>query len=133
MPVSTAAAESHAALDTSVSTGRVDWLEICTPFAQIHTLSDAVPHPNTARSDRSDGLRGLRGQLHTWTVDALPPAAAIHSGPTPVSASTSATFTFAAPYADGTKLCQLDDGGYSQCHSPMTYTGGCACPLHCHP
>jgi hypothetical protein len=67
--------------------------------------------------------------VHTWTVDAAPDAAAvsaIHTGPTRVSASTSATFTFAAPHAEGVKLCQLDGGAYSQCHSPMTYTGACA-------
>jgi len=60
--------------------------------------------------------------------DAVPPDTTITGNPTNPSNSTSATFTFTGsdnvtPAGNLTFQCQLDNGGFSACTSPRTYTG----------
>ncbi|MGW1801571.1 fibronectin type III domain-containing protein, partial [Streptomyces sp. NPDC001984] len=61
-------------------------------------------------------------------VDPVKPAVTITSGPATVTASTTAQFAFAG--SDGTDTassltyqCSLDDGTYTACSSPRSYTG----------
>src|SRR5438552_735227 len=50
------------------------------------------------------------------------PDTTIASGPTGLTRSTSATFTFSATDPGATFACQLDAGGFVACTSPITYS-----------
>ncbi len=56
-------------------------------------------------------------------VDTTPPNTSLTSNPPNPSASTSATFSFTSTEGGSTFQCKLDDGSYSSCTSPKTYTG----------
>jgi large repetitive protein len=60
--------------------------------------------------------------LHTWTVDTGPPTATLASGPSALSNSRSATFTFFAGEPSSFQ-CSLDGGGFVPCSSPASYAG----------
>jgi hypothetical protein len=55
-----------------------------------------------------------------WVVDTQPPHTTITSGPTAVSSSRSAAFTFTSNEAS-TFSCSLDAGSFSPCSSPKAY------------
>jgi uncharacterized repeat protein (TIGR01451 family)/MYXO-CTERM domain-containing protein len=61
--------------------------------------------------------------VHRWTVDSTPPETSITSGPPPLGNATSATFAFSSNEAGVTFECQIDAGGFSDCLSPVTYSG----------
>lgn len=83
------------------------------------------------RATSGDGAPAGPAASRSWTVDTQPPSTEIHTGPSGVSASTSATFQFVASELlseqdqarGGEVMCQLDRGGFNTCSSPMTYTG----------
>ena len=60
----------------------------------------------------------------SWRVDTLPPETTI-SGPAPpaTTASTSASFSFAAGESGSTFECSLDGAAFVACSSPRQYTG----------
>jgi hypothetical protein len=61
---------------------------------------------------------------YSWVVDTTPPPTpTITSGPPNNSTSTSATFTFTDSEAGVTFSCQIDNGPFTPCTSPTTYTG----------
>ena len=51
-----------------------------------------------------------------------PPVTTITSAPAATTTETSATFVFAADQAGSTYICALDEGLFSPCTSPVTYT-----------
>jgi hypothetical protein len=53
----------------------------------------------------------------------LPPDESFSSGPPAVTRARSATFEFASPDSHATLECRLDDGDWSACTSPKSYTG----------
>jgi hypothetical protein len=56
-------------------------------------------------------------------VDTTPPETSIQSGPSGTTTATNGEFTFAATEADSTFSCQLDEGGWSSCSSPESFSG----------
>lgn len=87
----------------------------------------------TAYSDLPDGqhtfqVKGTDGTGtgspigHTWTVDTMPPNAAIGTKPATLVNSTTASFTFSADESGTTFECKLDDGGFAACLSPKAYS-----------
>jgi hypothetical protein len=60
---------------------------------------------------------------HVFTIDITPPDTTLDSHPTDPSNSADATFTFSSTETPATFECQLDDGGFTACSSPETYTG----------
>ncbi len=60
----------------------------------------------------------------TWVIDTTtPPLPVITSTPASLTNGTNATFSFTDTEASVTFLCQLDDGAFSTCTSPVTYAG----------
>jgi hypothetical protein len=59
---------------------------------------------------------------HDWTIETRAPTAALTSGPTALSNSSSATFTFTADEPSSFD-CKLDDRGFEACGSPVSYHG----------
>jgi hypothetical protein len=55
--------------------------------------------------------------------DKRPPRATIQSGPSDATASTEATFAFAADEQGASFTCELDGGGFHPCSSPQSYQG----------
>src|SRR5919201_1184190 len=55
--------------------------------------------------------------------DKRPPRATIQSGPSDATASTEATFAFAADEQGANFVCELDGGGFHPCSSPQSYQG----------
>jgi hypothetical protein len=61
--------------------------------------------------------------LPVFTVDTTPPDTTLTGGPSGVTASTSAAFTFTSPEAGATFQCSLDGAPPTACSSPKPYTG----------
>ena len=101
-------------LTTTQSTG--SWSTSVSP-----ALADGV---YTARAEQSDsaGNTGLSG-TRTFTIDTAPPNTSIDSGPSGTVAVNDASFSFSSPDGSASFQCQLDDGGFSACSSPKSYTG----------
>ncbi|QSQ27964.1 OmpA family protein [Pyxidicoccus parkwayensis] len=60
---------------------------------------------------------------HSWRVDTTVPDTVIVSGPSGVTASTSATFDFSSPESPVTYECSLDGAAFAACTDPVTFTG----------
>ena len=59
----------------------------------------------------------------SWSVDTVaPPTPTIDSGPSGLTGSTSASFSFSNSEGGVTFRCQLDGGGFSSCSSPQSYS-----------
>ena len=100
------------------------------PFAEC-----AAPPDNTAEfTGLLAGVYNLevRAVDPTLNVDATPatysftvigpPVTTITSAPEATTTETTATFVFAADQAGATYICALDEGFFSPCTSPVTYT-----------
>lgn len=75
--------------------------------------------PDVAAADDNHGVVLLE---HSRAgTDTTPPLATITGGPGGALASSTATFTFTSNEA-GTFECSMDDGAWSPCTSPMTYS-----------
>ena len=59
---------------------------------------------------------------YSWTVDLTPPETTITSGPSGLSRTDSASFSFSSS-EPGSFECNLDGAGFAGCSSPRTYTG----------
>jgi large repetitive protein len=92
----------------------------CTSPATYTALSDAR-HSFGVRATDPLGHKGL-ATVYEWTVDTVPPHAAITSGPPAVSDSPAATFEFSSTEA-ATFACSLDGAAFSACSSPQVYVG----------
>jgi hypothetical protein len=63
------------------------------------------------------------GKGGTLPPDTTPPETSLNSGPPSQTADTTASFSFAASEAGSSFKCQLDNGAFSGCSSPQSYTG----------
>jgi hypothetical protein len=57
-----------------------------------------------------------------WTIDTFAPTTTITQKPSSLSSTSSPNFAFAASEASSTFACRLDNGSFSSCASPKTYT-----------
>jgi hypothetical protein len=61
---------------------------------------------------------------YSWTIDTVPPPApTIDSSPPSETTSTTAAFGVSDADTGATLLCQIDNGDFSACTSPQTYSG----------
>jgi large repetitive protein len=91
----------------------------CTSPKQYANLSDGV-HTFSVRV--TDAAGNAAEASHTWTIETGPPTAALTSAPPSSSNSSAATFVFSANEPSSFE-CTLDDRGFEQCSSPVTYHG----------
>jgi hypothetical protein len=61
--------------------------------------------------------------VHTWTIDQTAPETVITGGPSASTTDTSAAFAFQSPETGTTFACSLDQGVFTACSSPKSYTG----------
>jgi hypothetical protein len=102
------------------------WAPCTSP--QTYTDLSGGPHYVYIHSFDEAGNHNAPGVSYSWTVDTQAPIHTLLSGPTTYTTSTSATWTFTgednvSPSDHLTFQCKLDDGAYSPCSSPKTYTG----------
>jgi hypothetical protein len=79
-------------------------------------------HTFGVRATDSLGNQGLE-TIYSWTVDTVPPATSITSGPPAATESRTATFSFASTELPATFACSLDGSAFIACASPKTYDG----------
>jgi len=114
--------------DDKASIATSTWVEWdLTPFVTGNGTYDFV-----LATSSSDGIdfnsREATGNTPQLVVvegasDTTPPDTTVDSGPSGISASSTATFTFSSSEPGSTFACQLDGGGFAVCVSPKTYTG----------
>ncbi len=105
-----------------------------TPFIQSST-DTTINNPSSTKQN-VNGASGLvviasddhsRYYLHNkidlGPADTTPPDTIIDSGPTGTIVSSSATFTFHATETPATFECRLNNGSWTACVSPKTYSG----------
>jgi hypothetical protein len=59
--------------------------------------------------------------IYVWTIDLTPPNTTIDSGPSGITGSGSASFSFSSTENNSTFECQLDGNGFAPCISPQPY------------
>jgi hypothetical protein len=120
-PIMTAGRDGLRASPSATNTPfLVSWDDLTAAAGTTYAnLANAV-HSFTVASTDSAGNVGTG--VYTWTVDTVPPAATIISGPTGTINLTSATFKFASNETGGTFTCKLDAGVATACNSPIVYS-----------
>jgi len=108
------------------------------PVTHRATLDPATPlAPATSYTatveGETDGVKDLQGsglaadKIWSFTTEAVPdttpPDTTIGDGPTGLTASSSATFTFSSSETGSTFECKLDAASFSTCTSPHTLDG----------
>jgi sugar lactone lactonase YvrE len=85
------------------------------------TVADGS-HTFQVKATDNAGNTGVSGTRH-WTTDLTAPTVSITSGPSGITAQTSATFQFASPSDPSTATfqCNLDGVGFSACTSGINY------------
>jgi hypothetical protein len=84
----------------------------------------AQAYPWTTTLARDAMAFNLQGAQPTVTVDGTaPPTPTISSGPSDPTNTSTASFSFADGDATAVFRCRLDDGAFSACTSPKSYTG----------
>lgn len=95
----------------------------CSSSVGYTNLNDAT-HTFRARATDSVGNVQTSPAQDTWTVDTTPPGTTITSSPAQgISRTGAASFTFTSSEPAATYQCELDEGGYSSCSSPASYSG----------
>jgi hypothetical protein len=79
-------------------------------------------HQYTAKATDLAGNTSPASAAHTVVVDTTAPDTTIDASPPSSTTSTAATFAFSTNESGATFLCRLDDGGYTACVSPVTYS-----------
>jgi large repetitive protein len=92
----------------------------CVSPTSYANLADS-PHTFTVRAIDTAGNIGASAS-YGWTIDTFAPTTTVTQKPASLSSTSSATFTFAASEAGSTFACRLDNGSFSSCASPKTYT-----------
>jgi hypothetical protein len=92
----------------------------CSAPKSYPNLTDG-PHTFTVRATDIVGNLGAPVS-YGWTVDTFAPTTAITEKPSSLSNTGSPTFVFAPSEGGSTFACRLDNGSFSSCTSPKTYT-----------
>ncbi len=92
----------------------------CTSPVSYSGLAEVL-HTFTVQA--SDAAGNTSSTSYSWTVDSTPPEAQITSQPPNPSNSIRATFEFTSNEAGSTFLCSLNGGVWSNCPSPVTFSG----------
>ncbi len=94
---------------------------ICTSPA-VYSLASNGTHTFDVRSTDTAGNTDLSPASYSWVIDTTAPDTSITVKPADPTNQQSASFTFTATEAGSTFECQMDNGGYSSCTSPKTYS-----------
>jgi subtilisin family serine protease len=81
------------------------------------------PHTLAVRARDVAGNLDATPATRSWAIDTTPPDTSIGEGPSAISASTSATFTFSSADGGATFQCSLDGAPFAACASPKSYSG----------
>ena len=79
------------------------------------------PHTFTVRAIDIAGNVGAPVS-YGWTIDTIAPTTTITQKPSSPSSTSSSTFAFTASENGSTFACRLDNGSFSSCASPKTYS-----------
>ncbi|HEX9350257.1 MAG TPA: Ig-like domain-containing protein [Gaiellaceae bacterium] len=93
----------------------------CTSPQSYNGLAQGA-HSFQVQATDGAGNTDLTAASRSWTVDTLAPQTTIDSGPSGLTASTTATFTFSADEPGSTFACSLDGAAFSACTSPKSYS-----------
>jgi hypothetical protein len=99
----------------------VPWVACTSPRAYLN-LADGA-HTFAVRACNPGGICDASPAVRSFTIDTIAPDTAITSGPTGVTSSSTATFTFTGSGAPVSFQCRLDAGAFAACTSPRTLTG----------
>jgi hypothetical protein len=78
----------------------------------------------TAQAQQSNAGTTAYSAANTFNVDAMgPPLPTIDSGPADPTSSANASFSFSDSQGGVTFRCSLDDGAFTDCTSPQSYSG----------
>ncbi len=91
----------------------------CTSPEDYPTLS---PGPHTFTVEGTDAADNSGSDSHTWTIDTAVPDTTIDSSPPDSTPSSTATFSFSSDESPATFECSLDNGAFSDCDSPHSYS-----------
>ncbi len=92
----------------------------CSSPQSYNNLADGS-HTFTVKSTDPAGNTDPTPASSTWTVDTSTPDTTIDSGPSTLSNSASASFSFTSGESDVTFLCSLDGSAFAACASPHSY------------
>jgi large repetitive protein len=81
------------------------------------------PHSFAVRAVDAAGNVDQTPATRNWTVDTTAPQTTIVSGPPSETTSTVATFGFVSSESGSAFDCRLDNGAWSSCTSPKSYSG----------
>jgi outer membrane protein OmpA-like peptidoglycan-associated protein len=109
--------ESGATAECQIDDGA--WAPCSSPLEP----ADIADGPHTLRLRQTDAAGNLSAVAERlWTLDTkAPEAVAVLAGPSGVTESRAATFTLAGE-PGATLECRLDEGAWSPCSSPVTFT-----------
>lgn len=97
----------------------------CTSPQSYPSLSDGAHTFEVRAVDHADNTDPTPAS-YTWTIDSTAPDTSIDSNPVNPSNNTSATFDFHGDDGSGvvglTYQCKLDNGSFTSCTSPQTYS-----------
>jgi hypothetical protein len=96
--------------------------DACTSPRAYTGLADGA-HGFEVRAVDAAGNVDPTPATRSWTVDTTAPDTTITSGPPAETTSTSATFSFISSEAGSAFDCRLDNGEWSSCISPKSYSG----------
>lgn len=108
--------EAGATFECRLDTGA--WGSCSSPRAYSSLAQGA--HTFRVRATDAVGNTGAEA-TRGWTVDTVAPSVSITSGPSGLTASTSASFGFSSE-AGAAFECQLDTGAWASCSSPRAYS-----------
>jgi hypothetical protein len=94
----------------------------CASGKQYAGLADGS-HTFGVRATDAVGNTDATPATRSWTIDTVPPATIIDSGPAAASNSASAAFSFSSDEQNVTFQCSLDGSAYASCASPKQYAG----------
>jgi len=95
--------------------------ESCSSPKTYTNLSDGS-HTFEVRAIDSAGNIDKTPATYSWTIDSIPPETTITSYPQNPTNSSLATFEFTCDEGNCVFECKVDNGAYSSCSSPKTFT-----------
>ena len=95
--------------------------ETCTSPSSYADLTEG-PHEFRVRATDASGNTDPSAAVWSWTVDLTPPDTSVTSGPSGITTSPEATFSFASTDPTPIFSCSLDNDGFAPCTSPMSYS-----------